>query len=151
MKLSKNGEAKKKTRIVELINKIREIQTNNQQQQNGLNFNDNQEYTVLLSLLKKEIKELESAEILEELELPDNIVSIGDTITILTRLNDEPSEEETITLVKEVDPENIESVTIDSPLGNAIYLQSIGSQVVCNIPAGTLQITILEKSKSLKR
>ena len=155
MKLSKKGEVNKKTRIVELTKKLKELQANSPENfdKQIMSYDESiiQEQDLILLMLRKEVKELETAEILEDLELPENIVTIGDTITILTKLNDEPEEKETIALVEEFSPEENDSVTINSPLGSALYLQSVGSTITCEIPAGILQIKIIEKSKSFGR
>ena len=154
MKLTKNSQKSKKERIEEIANKVAEIQLKKDslKKKDGVRYElAEKEQQALLLLLKNEINELESAKIISELELPDNIVSVGDTLTLLTKLNNDPEETETITLVEEFDPNQSEYITINSPLGNALYLQKVGSQLICNIPAGSLKITILEKTKGLKR
>ena len=123
---------------------------------NGDGAHDNAEFEFLLakermlvSQINEQINKINNVEIIEVVEMEEDCVNIGDTIDInmLFDLNDE--EEITIELVgSEYSTEG--EVSINSPLGKAIYGKKIGDMVSYNVNDNEIVVKILRKTNVRK-
>ena len=157
MKLTRNDLAKKLARIEHYKSQLNELRREGfdpEDNENiGFNYNSGQalmmeQEGLLLSLIKNEQAEIDVAEIIDELEIPEDVVGLGDTVTLLfQRLGEEPSEA-TLLVSDEAFGQLGVAVSTRSPIGMAIYGKSVGETVNCQTPNGKLTITILEKTKA---
>ena len=159
MKLTRSDLEKKRARLDSYIQKLNDLQEkgydHSDKEHIGYHFNSSQivyeeERQILLSFINKEKEDLEKAEIIDELEIPENIVGLGDKVTMLMQYDGEEPFEESL-LVSDAGELSEHSVTTSSPIGFAIYGKEVGSTVQCQTPAGLLTITILEKTRGLSR
>ena len=110
----------------------------------------NEQRELLLRLIRKEEDDILNAEIVSEISLDENLVSLGDTITLLMQFEGEEPYESQV-LLTDMETPGINIVTTSSPIGKAIYGKEVGSVVNCKTPHAPLTVTILEKSQGLKR
>lgn len=161
MKLTKNDIAKKRARIAELEAELSKLRKERSEQGRfekvdvGFNYYPsqvlyNQRTSIIMAAIKKEEADIRDAEIVDELTIPENLVGLGDTITLLLQYDGEPAVEQTylLTSMPEI---GTPFITATSPIGAAVYGKEIGTVVKCKTPIGQLSITILEKNPSLKR
>lgn len=87
-------------------------------------------------------KMLRNAKLIDEGELRDDLVTIGSTV-ILKDLEDGSEEEYTIVGSAEANPKE-RKISNESPVGEAILNQKVGSTVEVNVPAGILKYQIIE-------
>ena len=103
-----------------------------------------------LNMLKQEEKELKEATVIEDLELPEDIIQCGDTVTVFEQFGNEEPEEVTYRLVDIVD-DDLDSVSLGSPIGRALLGKRVGETVECTAPAGNITMSIVGKNLGIKR
>ena len=111
-----------------------------------------QQVQLYTSLIEKEQREIYQAEIVDEMDAPEDVVTIGDIITAVTVVDgDEPRELEFMLAAER--PEGYDGLIVStaSPVGNAVYGKTVGSVVQYKAPQGLFTLTILEKQRGLKR
>lgn len=86
-------------------------------------------------------KMLRNAKLIDEDEISNDIVTIGSTV-ILKDLEDASEEEYTIVGSAEANPKE-RKISNESPVGEAILNQKVGSTVEVNVPAGILKYQIV--------
>jgi len=106
--------------------------------------------TILISLIQNEQAEIDNAEIIDQLEIPEDVVGLGDSVTLLIHHEGEEPIETILTISDEL-VEDLSIVTTSSPIGLAIYGKHIGETVSCQTPIGKTRITILEKTRAIVR
>lgn len=159
MKLTRSDVEKKMARIANYKAQLADVQ------KSGLDPADNENIgfcynagqvilmerqSVLLSMIKTEQEELDSAEIVDELEIPTDVVGLGDTVTVLMQNQGcEPAEMSFIISDELIGQLGV--VSTRSPIGMAIYGKNVGETVTCQTPGGLVTITILEKTRGLGR
>lgn len=87
-------------------------------------------------------KMLRNAKLIDEGERSLDVVTLGSTV-ILKDLEDDSVEEYTIVGSAEANPKEC-MISNESPVGEAILNQKVGSIVEVNVPAGILKYQILE-------
>ena len=157
MKLTKKDVELKKKRIEDLKKELYNLQRtdidkdDNNEMGFGINsaamILDNQKRMVM-SLLVKEEDELRSAEIVDLLEIPDDIVGLNDIINVVLQFAGEEPEEEIFQITDTMNSEYT-PVSTSSPIGLAIYGKPVGSVVTCKTPKGMLTIHIESKNRGL--
>lgn len=158
MKLTNEDVQKKLARIEGYKARLREIQAvglNPEDDDRSMGFCTNSgqvilmsEQSVLLSLIRSEEKELSTAEVVDYLEIPEDIIGLGDSVTLLMQCEGQQPQEVTFTISDELIG-NLGIVSTSSPIGRAIYGKNIGDTVACKTPNGNVKITILSKVKAL--
>ncbi|MGN1379717.1 MAG: GreA/GreB family elongation factor [Bacilli bacterium] len=94
-------------------------------------------------------QELLTAEIIEPEMINENLVSDGDVVTILMTYPDGSALEQEVTVKSDVYNYVPNVVSINSPIGQAIFGKEIGSSCECQIPMGKVKIEVLGKTKKL--
>ena len=159
MKLTREEAKKKAQRIAEYKAQLNDLykegydKTDNENI--GFRFNASQtlmseQVSIIASFITKEQDELDHAEIVDELEIPEDVIGVGDNVTMLMQFEGEEPEERTL-MVSDEKIVDMPAVTTASPIGLAIYGKKVGSTVSCITPIGKLTITILEKTHGLVR
>ncbi len=87
-------------------------------------------------------KILRNAKLIDEAEISRDVVVLGSTV-VLKDLEDSSEEEYTIVGSTEANPKE-NKISNESPVGEAILNQKIGSTVEVNVPAGILKYQIIE-------
>jgi transcription elongation factor GreA len=87
-------------------------------------------------------KILRNAKLIDEAESQQDIVALGSTV-VLKDLEDASEEEYTIVGSTEANPKE-NKISNESPVGEAILNQKVGSIVEVNVPAGILKYQIIE-------
>jgi transcription elongation factor GreA len=87
-------------------------------------------------------KILRNAKLIDEAENQQDIVALGSTV-VLKDLEDASEEEYTIVGSTEANPKE-NKISNESPVGEAILNQKVGSIVEVNVPAGILKYQIIE-------
>lgn len=155
MKLTRDDVVKKQTRIEDYkkqLNELRQAGYDTGDKEHigfgffyvGQGFYNEQEQ-LLLSLIKGEQNELDHAEIVDGLENADNIVVMGDYVTMLLEYAGEEPKEATMLISDEIVDGEL-CISSSSPIGMAIYGKEVGSIVKCITPRAMLTITILKKT-----
>ena len=118
----------------------------------GDGAHDNAEFEELLGLerrLAKQInnqkEKIKNIEIINIELLEDDVINIGDTVKINMIFSEDDTEDMQIMLVGTDGKINENKVSINSPLGKAIYKQKIGSLNSYNVNNNKIFIEILEK------
>ena len=156
-----DGYKKLEENLMNLITKFDENEramTSSYKNSNGDGAHDNAEFEYLLSKEKMLVgqinslrKKLDSVEVIEIEKLKENQVNIGDTIYIRMTFDESDSEELEVTLSGGEGDGINNIVSINSPLGKALYKQKIGSRVsyiVNGLDISVDIINILVKGKS---
>lgn len=150
MKLSKDGLERKKERIRLLDNALKEELKNNSVKE----MSDvlTAKARVITQELRKEIKEYTSAQILDEFDIPENAIRCEDTVTLKLTTSRGVSITKEVKLVDSPTMmSNVSVVTLNSPVGAAIYKKEIGSIVYVDTPAGKMEVEILDINRTIKR
>lgn len=120
----------------------------------GDGAHDNAEFEFLLSqekLIVSEINRLanqiQKIEIIEITEMEDNCVNINDNIHINMIFAPDDEEEMTIQLIGEDINAIGSQVSINSPLGKAIYGKKIGETVSYEVNKNQIHVNLLKKVK----
>ena len=159
MKLTRNDVEKKKIRIEKYRKQLADLRSNGSDTGESVHIGFSydvahvlykEQEELILSFIKREEEEIADAEIVDELEIPEDVVGLGDTISVIMQFEGEEPEETEITIADEKIGDQI-TVTTSSPIGLAVYGKAIGSTVFCQTPNGKLTITLLEKTQYLKR
>ncbi|MBQ6841517.1 MAG: GreA/GreB family elongation factor [Bacilli bacterium] len=161
MKLTRSEIEKKQKRIEEYKKQISAIRNSGQDavRDHELGFAYNSENEIIaqqvqlyVSLIEKEERDIREAEVVEEFDMPAELVNIGDVITAVTIIDGEEPREFEFMLANER-PDDYQGLVVStaSPVGAAVYGKMIGEQVQYVAPQGKFTLTIVEKSRGLKR
>lgn len=113
-----------------------------------------QSETLLMNLIAREQADIRNAEIIAEDSFSEELVNYGDKVTISLTYADEEPFEVTYELVDSLDSftNGIDkAISVDSPIGAAIYGKEVGEIVTAVTPSGLLTIQILDKSRGIGR
>lgn len=158
MKLTKSDIEKKQAKIEEYRARLAELRHGVDLQDKediGFSYNPSlalyhEQRTMLINLIQKEEEDIFNAEIIDEVNLDETLVSLGDTVTLLMHFEGEEPVENQV-LLSDMEVPGVPLVTTSSPIGKAIYGKPVGAVVTCKTPMAPLKITILEKTNGLKR
>jgi len=161
MKLTKSDIDKKRERIKTLRHELERIQ--NERKSNGRYDKEDvgfsyypeqimysERVATLLKAIEKEEADIRDADLIDEFETPQNIIGVGDTVTLLLQYGNEEPIEQTL-LVSDTGDLGMDFISTNSPIGLAIYGKEVGTNATCRTPNGILKITILGKTCGLKR
>ena len=87
-------------------------------------------------------------EIIKEKSRPNNVVNIGDKIILEIKYSDDDIETETIILTGNYIPDpikDIKEITLNSPIGKAIYKAKVGKMVSYNVNGTIVEVKIISK------
>ena len=104
--------------------------------------------TMLQKRLEQMLIQKKKIEIIESTTFDQDLVNIGDIIQLEFKYNDGDTEVEEVRLTgnwKVSSNDSIQEVSLNSPLGRAIYLQKIGSMVNYSVNDQKIFIQILSK------
>lgn len=87
-------------------------------------------------------KILRNAKLIDEAEIRNDVVVLGSTV-VLKDMEDSSEEEYTIVGSTEANPKE-NKISNESPVGEAILNQKVGSIVEVNVPAGILKYQIIK-------
>ncbi len=94
-----------------------------------------------IAVLEEQVK---NVEVIDESMLSSDVVAIGTTVTLL---DVEYNEEMVYKIVTTVEGKNAtDTLTVDSPVGEAILNKSAGDEVIVNAPIGEIKYKILNIS-----
>ena len=111
-----------------------------------------QQVQLYSSLIAKEEREIYQAEIIDQNDMPEEIITIGDIITAVTSAQGQEAYDIEFMLANEkTEDYNGLVVSTASPVGNAVYGKMVGDVVQYKAPQGLFTLTILEKRRGLKR
>ncbi len=144
-----------------LLDKMKELQKKHDvnslqlaksfQDATGDGAHDNSEFETLLTnerLIVSQMQflqnQLDSAKIIKTKKLPNNVVNINDTIKIGFVLDSEELDIDTFKLVGG-DSQEKNEISINSPLGKALYEQKVGSKITYMVNDNPLNVIIVEK------
>jgi len=158
IKMTKEGLQKQKERLEELKKKYNENElamTSAFKNSSGDGAHDNAEFEFLLSqekLLVSQINRLalqiQNTEIIEMEEMDDDRININDKVHINMIFAKDDEEEMVVQLVGEDISGVEEQVSINSPLGKAIYGEKIGETVSYEVNNNKIHVNLLRKVKS---
>ena len=98
--------------------------------------------------LQKMILDKQKLEIISEEKKDNNLIYLEDIVCIRFFYSEEDYEKDTVKLTGKYFPvvtAKIKEITINSPLGKALYLQKIGSKVKYFVNEKEIMVEILEK------
>ena len=97
----------------------------------------------------KMLRDAKRLVIVEEKKLKTNVVHLDDTIRVILKFSDDDQEEELIKLTgmyfPSVHTDSILEVTLNSPIGAAIYQKKIPSKTYYEVNDAKVEIEIIEK------
>lgn len=99
----------------------------------------------LIRTINDMAENLKNAIIVDDEKIKKNGIDIDSTVTLLMNFvdsGDEP-EELIVKLVGTASPSNINEVTLNSPLGNAIYQKNIGDKASYEVNGSRMEVEIL--------
>lgn len=102
----------------------------------------------LLTQVEDLIKMRKNIEIIKQKKVPENLVNINDVVIIEFIYNKEDREIEKIKLTGNWETrlsENIQEISLNSPLGQAIYLKEINSKIQYTVNGKTVDVQIINK------
>jgi transcription elongation factor GreA len=98
------------------------------------------------AMVESRIGELESklsrAQVIDNSTLPDDKILVGTTVT-LEDLSDGEEIEYTMVSALEADPD-LDKISVDSPVGQALLTHEVGDTVKIEVPVGTLKYKVLK-------
>lgn len=151
MKISKQGLERKKAIVAELKGRISELNSKDVALVNDKDDTLTSETLDLYnSMIASEEKDILESEIIEDIDLGENFINFGDEVTFtMQKGNNEPFE---LTMVLADAYQNgANVVTINSPVGMALYGKEVGSVFNVQTPDGISTITIISKAKQQSR
>lgn len=99
----------------------------------------------LIRIINDMTENLKNAIIVDDEKIEKHGIDIDDTVTVLlnfVNLGNE-AEEVTVKLVGTAGPSNVDEVTLNSPLGNAIYQKNIGDKASYEVNNSRIEVEIL--------
>lgn len=99
----------------------------------------------LIRTINDMTENLKNAIIVDDEKIEKNGIDIDNTVTVLMNFVDsgDEAEEVTVKLVGTASPSNINEVTLNSPLGNAIYQKNIGDKASYEVNNSRIEVEIL--------
>lgn len=99
----------------------------------------------LIRTINDMTENLKNAIIVDEEKIEKNSIDIDNIVTVLMNFVDsgDEAEEVTVKLVGTASPSNINEVTLNSPLGNAIYQKNIGDKASYEVNNSRIEVEIL--------
>jgi len=161
MKLSKNGVEKKLANIKALEEKLSALRLSTTDfstkgTRDGSIDDSTQVYhmndvTLLEAMIRAEKQALATAEIINEESFGENVIDLGDTVSLMMYYADGDTLDIEVNLSDIADINEVLTISINSPVGAAIYGQEVGNVVECETPEGRAAIQILSKRKARVR
>ena len=121
----------------------------------GNTWHDNFDFEVAMqksrtiaAKIDKMYEEKKNIKIIEYEDLPDNIVNIGDTLKLEIIYSESDFDTETVILTGKYIPDmnlEIDEITLNSPIGKAIYKQKIGDVINFTINDSEAKVRVIEK------
>ena len=96
----------------------------------------------MLNRINDMMNKLNFAKIIEPKEEKDNSIDIYDNVKLLFTYSDGETEETILSLGKNIDEEN--NITLNSPLGKAIYGKQIGEEVSYKVNDNEIYVKIID-------
>ena len=91
-------------------------------------------------------KQKDLLKVIDAIPYSDDYVCIDDKIEVSIKYSDEDSDIEIIKLTGKFRPDDdLGEVSLNSPIGNAIYKQTIGDTVIYEVNNKKIEVTILRK------
>lgn len=103
------------------------------------------ENRAIANKINKMLEEEKYLKVIDDNKKDNNTVNIGDIVTLKIKYNNEDYEEETLKLTGKYIPDINTEISLNSPLGKAIYKQKIGSTISYNINNSTITVEIIKK------
>lgn len=154
-KMTQEGYNELEAHLQELIKEFNENEkamTRAYKNSDGDGAHDNAEFDelqlkerLLVSQIDQVKERLERIEIIEVEQLADDQVNIGDTLNIRMIFDKDDSEYLTITLIGGDGKSTAGLISINSPLGKAVYKQKIGALVSYEVNSNPIVVEIIEK------
>jgi len=158
IKMTIEGVEQLKTKLQELkkeFNENEKAMTASFKNSNGDGAHDNAEFEYLLSrerMLASQInyivQKLSNIEIIENIEMDDDCVNIGDVVDINMIFGEDDEELMTVMLVGGESSGLDGKVSINSPLGKSMLGKKIGTTVSYEINNNIINVQLLEKVKN---
>ena len=101
--------------------------------------------------INKMINERSKLKIVESKEGDNNIINIGDVIKLLIKYDVDDVEEYTLKVTGKYIPDSkdlVQEISLNSPLGKALYMQDINSDLSYEVNGRKIQIEVIEFFKS---
>lgn len=106
---------------------------------------------MLVSQMEYLQQQIDSAQIIEIPELEEGQVNINDSVLLRVIFGVDDVEEETYTLVGTDGNINENKISINSPIGRAIFQRFVGETVPFTVNGNTFNVSIVEKVPSINR
>lgn len=99
----------------------------------------------LIRTINDMTENLKNVIIVDDEKIEKNSIDINNTVTVLMSFVDsgDETEEITVKLVGTASPSNINEVTLNSPLGNAIYHKNVGDKASYEVNNSRIEVEIL--------
>ena len=144
--------------LIEEFNKNEIDMSNSFHNSAGDGAHDNGEFEALLQkekLLAGRINEMKkrlaSAEIIDVPELSDDQININDTVILRMVYDVDDFEEDTYKLVGGDGNIMLNEISINSPIGKAIFMKNVGDNVEYTVNGNTFTAMIVDKVRELKK
>lgn len=103
---------------------------------------------MIQSKINDMIKQKEYLKLINEDTYVDDIVCINDKVLVSIKYDENDQEEETIKLTgKYLPDDSLNEISLNSPIGRAIYKQAIGTSVTYKVNNRSIEVNLIRKEK----
>lgn len=105
----------------------------------------------IISAIRDKVQGLSRIIIVED-SLDENVINIGDYVKVYTKYSVDDEEEEIYKLIATTTPDlssDIKEISINSPLGKAIYKKSVGDSGFYSVNGNNIEYKIISKINQL--